>query len=75
MMIFMIPIWQRMKQERTIRKKYRIRFYNGALDFIRLEKKIKYRGMTKKIVQKLSREESDFLLYGEQEKWQETISI
>lgn len=30
------------------RKKYRIRIYNGRTDVIKLEKKIKFRGMTKK---------------------------
>ena len=30
------------------RKKYRIRIYNGSTDVIKLEKKIKFRGMTKK---------------------------
>lgn len=56
------------------RKKYRLRFYNCNSDFIRLEKKIKYRGMTKKEVQELNRKESDLLLAGDFEKLQEIIS-
>ena len=55
------------------RKKYRLRFYNGEVNLIRLEKKVKYRGMTQKIVQKLSREESDFLLSGALGKEHERI--
>lgn len=57
------------------RKKYRLRYYNENLNFIRLEKKMKYRGMTQKIVQKLSREESDFLLWGALEKENERVLL
>lgn len=39
------------------RKKYRIRIYDGADTVIRLEKKIKYRGMTRKISKEISRED------------------
>lgn len=47
------------------RKKYRIRIYNGSLEKIYLEKKSKYRGMTSKISQEITREECDSLLYGD----------
>lgn len=39
------------------RKKYRIRIYDGDDTVIKLEKKIKYRGMTRKISGTISREE------------------
>ncbi len=55
------------------RKKYRIRIYNGDSAFIRLEKKIKYHGMTQKITQRLSREEADLLLEADPEKLSEII--
>lgn len=38
------------------RKKYRIRIYDGQDQLIRLEKKIKYRGMTRKLGSRISRE-------------------
>ncbi|MGN1313914.1 MAG: polyphosphate polymerase domain-containing protein [Lachnospiraceae bacterium] len=38
------------------RKKYRIRIYNKSSEIINLEKKIKYRGMTRKIVATLTKE-------------------
>lgn len=38
------------------RKKYRIRIYDGQDQMIRLEKKIKYRGMTSKLGSRISRE-------------------
>lgn len=44
------------------RTKYRIRMYNGSTDFIHLEKKIKYRGLTKKVGEEISRSECDSLL-------------
>lgn len=44
------------------RTKYRIRIYNGDDRLIRLEKKIKYRQMTRKEMQILTRQESDALL-------------
>lgn len=50
------------------RYKYRLRIYNGYSDLIHLEKKIKYRGMTKKVVEELNREECDMLLTGNLEK-------
>lgn len=55
------------------REKYRLRIYNGDLDFIRLEKKTKYRGMTQKVAQKLSRKECDLLLTGDLERLNELI--
>lgn len=47
------------------RKKYRIRIYNGNTDLIRLEKKIKCHGMTRKVLQRLSRAECDLFLKGD----------
>lgn len=47
----------------SLRDKYRIRIYNGNTDQIRLEKKSKYRQMTKKISQSLTKETCDALLY------------
>ena len=46
------------------RKKYRIRLYNGDSELIHLERKSKYRGMTGKMKQKLTREEGEFLIAG-----------
>ncbi|MBD5455505.1 MAG: polyphosphate polymerase domain-containing protein [Lachnospiraceae bacterium] len=43
------------------RQKFRIRIYNGELSFIKLEKKIKYRGMTRKESTLISK--SDALTY------------
>ncbi|MDE7333550.1 MAG: polyphosphate polymerase domain-containing protein [Lachnospiraceae bacterium] len=43
------------------RRKYRIRIYDGRNDVIKLEKKMKYRGMTRKISRRISRE--DCLVY------------
>ncbi len=39
------------------RRKYRIRIYDGSDKVIKLEKKMKYRGMTRKISGRISREE------------------
>lgn len=47
------------------RYKYRIRMYNGNPNYIRLEKKIKYCGMTKKITEAINIEECDMLLNGD----------
>lgn len=43
------------------RKKYRLRIYSGSDDLIKLEKKMKYRGMTKKDSTEISKE--DCLVY------------
>lgn len=43
------------------RRKYRIRIYDGNDETIKLEKKIKYRGMTKKVSREISRK--DCLVY------------
>lgn len=43
------------------RRKYRIRIYNGSDSVIKLEKKIKIRGMTRKVSQEISR--ADCLAY------------
>ena len=56
------------------RKKFRLRLYNGDIGMIRLEKKSKYRGMTGKVVQRLSREECKLVLDGDLEKLNEKIS-
>lgn len=56
------------------RKKYRIRLYNGSAELIHLEKKSKYRGMTKKVIQDISKEESKFILDENMEKLHEIIS-
>lgn len=55
------------------RKKYRIRMYDGDVETIHLEKKFKYRGMTGKVVQELSKEESELILNGDLEKLNEVI--
>lgn len=47
------------------RTKYRIRIYNGDNGLIRLEKKIKYRQMTRKESQTVTRKECDALLSGD----------
>lgn len=39
------------------RRKYRIRIYDGSTGVIKLEKKMKYRGMTRKISGRISQEE------------------
>lgn len=57
------------------RKKYRIRIYNGSYSFIRLEKKIKYHGMTRKFSQNVSKVESDLLLAADLEKLSEMVLI
>ncbi len=46
------------------RAKYRIRYYNFNTEIINLEKKIKCRGMTKKISCKLSKDEANCLISG-----------
>lgn len=46
------------------RKKYRIRIYNGNSGLIRLEKKCKIRGMTKKTAEEISLEECRKLVSG-----------
>lgn len=46
------------------RAKYRIRIYNGDDGHIRLEKKVKQRGMTRKYVTPLSRRQADCILEG-----------
>lgn len=47
------------------RKKYRIRIYNGESSVIKLEKKMKYRGMTKKVGAVLSIEECRTYMVGQ----------
>lgn len=47
------------------RKKYRIRTYNRSSDMIRLEEKSKLRGMTRKMAQKISFEDTARYLNGE----------
>lgn len=56
------------------RIKYRVRIYNADTELIRLEKKIKYRQMTKKVSQTLTRRESDALLAGDKEFLSEIMS-
>lgn len=46
------------------RAKYRIRIYNGDDSNIKLEKKVKQNGMTRKYAASLSREQADLLLAG-----------
>lgn len=46
----------------SMRDKYRIRIYNGDTGLIRLEKKSKYRQMTRKVSQILTKETCDALL-------------
>ena len=46
------------------REKYRIRMYNGDTSFIRLEKKVKVRGMTGKISAPVSLEECRAIMHG-----------
>ena len=43
------------------RRKFRIRIYEGDTSLIHLEKKIKYRGMTRKVMKEISKE--DCLIY------------
>lgn len=45
------------------RCKYRIRFYNGDLSYLRLEKKEKIGKMTRKTMQAITREEAEGLLF------------
>lgn len=46
------------------RAKYRIRIYDGRDDYIRLEKKVKQNGKTRKYAASLTREQADLLLVG-----------
>lgn len=46
----------------SYREKYRLRIYNNDFDYIRLEKKTKYAGLTKKVVQKLTQSDYDAIL-------------
>lgn len=46
------------------RKKYRIRIYDKSADVIKLEKKIKYRGMTKKISATIDEKQCIKYMYG-----------
>lgn len=56
------------------RIKYRLRIYNADTELIRLEKKIKYRQMTKKVSQTLTRKESDALLFMDKDFLSETMA-
>lgn len=47
------------------RKKYRIRFYNGDTSFIRLEKKIKDKGLTAKLKTRITKEECLRIIKGD----------
>ncbi len=47
------------------REKFRIRLYNHNLNYIRLEKKIKFRGLTEKISEVISKDEVESVLKGE----------
>lgn len=57
------------------RKKYRIRIYDGNAGLIHLEKKAKYRGMTKKVVTELTKTECDLLLTDNIEELHTIIAI
>lgn len=57
----------------SFRDKYRIRIYNGNTDQIRLEKKSKYRQMTKKVSQLLTKESCNALLYRDMEFLSEVL--
>jgi len=52
----------------NFREKFRLRYYGGKQDFIRLEKKIKVNGLCGKDVALLTREQCEQLLIGEY-KW------
>ena len=51
----------------SFREKYRIRIYNNETNFIRLEKKIKYLEMTKKVSQDLTIKDCEFILANDKE--------
>ena len=56
------------------RKKYRLRIYNGDDSFIKLEKKSKLRGMTKKVAVTVSKEDCVSYMLGEKVPIRESSS-
>ena len=49
----------------NIREKFRIRYYNGDLGFIQLEKKSKINGLCQKVSERLTPEEAEAIVRGE----------
>ena len=56
-MICLIPVCMRMKVVLMQEKKYRIRIYDKKTDVIKLEKKVKLRGMTRKFGASIDQEQ------------------
>lgn len=58
----------------SFREKYRIRTYNNETKLIRLEKKIKYLEMTKKVSQNLTTKDCEFILANDKEYFWDILS-